>query len=84
MNTTEKHPCLDNVWKILCGEYDLPRDTPFPDLPRIPHKEVEIAEYHAQTLTMGNMTKWLESRSFCCNSTLLKVMQVMWKELDNV
>ena len=80
----KKHHCLNNVWKIICGEYELPRDTPFPDLPKQSDKELEIAEWHAQILTMGQITKWLKSESFSCNSTLLEVMQDLWHEADNV
>ncbi len=83
-NTIKKHPCLDNIWKIVCGEYGLPRDAPFPDLPRIPAKELEIAEYWALIMTMGKLTKWINGESFSCNSTLLKVMQDLWHEADNV
>ena len=83
MSNKEKYPYLNNVWKIMCDEYGLPKGTPMPDLPNV-IKEVEIADYWAKFLTMGQITKWLESKSFHCNSTLLKVMNTMWKELDNV
>ncbi len=78
-----KHPCLDQIWAILCSEYDLPKETPFPDLPH-PAKEVEIAEYWALSLTVGNLSKWLEGKSFPCHATLHDIMNDLWQEVDNV
>ena len=79
-----KCPCLSKLWKIVCNEYDIPQDTPLPDLPKLSDKEIEIAEFHAQTLTMGDISKWLRAESFRVNSTLLDAMNDMWMEADNV
>lgn len=80
----EAYPALSNVWIIICGEYGLPRDTPMPELPKQSVHDLELAEYHAKFLTMGNISKWLKSESFACHSALLDIMQDMWHEVDNL
>ncbi len=82
MSNAKDFPCLNKVWIVLCGEYDLPKDTPFPELPH-PTKDMMVAESHAALLTMGQLGEWLGGKRLRTNPRLYEVMYDMWNELDN-
>ena len=83
MSNAKKYPCLNKIWVILCGEYGLPKETPFPELPH-PAKDLATAELHASDLTMGTLSEWLAGKRIRPNPRLYEVMYDVWNEIDNI